>query len=206
MIDNTLFRTVCYHPDEHQVITSGTDRKVSFGGAQCRAVTISIWSICLSCEPKCWYAVEKQWSLYQWKQVDFFFVPSRMLFISIQILFFPSCLDSNPQETHKNNSYVFLVSIWKVGMECVDLERKWKKKKANTGSQTHVVHLIQAEPSQTPWVKVQPGVAPGWSSSYSSPGEGHWAFEITFSMQVVWIILSLARHTEPIFCGRPYQG
>ncbi|KAK5604938.1 hypothetical protein CRENBAI_005649 [Crenichthys baileyi] len=30
MIANTLFRTVCYHPDEHQIITSGTDRKVTY--------------------------------------------------------------------------------------------------------------------------------------------------------------------------------
>lgn len=28
MIANTLFRTVCYHPEEFQIITSGTDRKV----------------------------------------------------------------------------------------------------------------------------------------------------------------------------------
>lgn len=31
MIANTLFRTVCYHPEEFQIITSGTDRKVCFG-------------------------------------------------------------------------------------------------------------------------------------------------------------------------------
>ncbi|KAM4594295.1 cilia- and flagella-associated protein 52 [Fundulus diaphanus] len=30
MIANTLFRTACYHPDEHQIITSGTDRKVTY--------------------------------------------------------------------------------------------------------------------------------------------------------------------------------
>lgn len=29
VIANTLFRTVCYHPDEYQIITSGTNRKVS---------------------------------------------------------------------------------------------------------------------------------------------------------------------------------
>uniref|UniRef100_A0A8D0AV03 Cilia- and flagella-associated protein 52 n=1 Tax=Sander lucioperca TaxID=283035 RepID=A0A8D0AV03_SANLU len=29
VIANTLFRTVCYHPEEYQLITSGTDRKVS---------------------------------------------------------------------------------------------------------------------------------------------------------------------------------
>lgn len=28
VLANTLFRTVCYHPEEHQIITSGTDRKV----------------------------------------------------------------------------------------------------------------------------------------------------------------------------------
>lgn len=30
VIANTLFRTVCYHPDVYQIITSGTDRKVCF--------------------------------------------------------------------------------------------------------------------------------------------------------------------------------
>ncbi|XP_029948827.1 cilia- and flagella-associated protein 52 [Salarias fasciatus] len=30
MIANTMFRTVCYHPDEYQIITSGTDRKVAY--------------------------------------------------------------------------------------------------------------------------------------------------------------------------------
>ncbi|XP_061767010.1 cilia- and flagella-associated protein 52 [Nerophis ophidion] len=27
---NTLFRTVCYHPEEHQVVTSGTDKKIIY--------------------------------------------------------------------------------------------------------------------------------------------------------------------------------
>lgn len=27
---NTLFKYVCYHPMEHQVLTTGTDRKVSY--------------------------------------------------------------------------------------------------------------------------------------------------------------------------------
>ncbi|XP_054635818.1 cilia- and flagella-associated protein 52 isoform X3 [Dunckerocampus dactyliophorus] len=27
---NTLFRTVCYHPEEHQIVTSGTDRKIIY--------------------------------------------------------------------------------------------------------------------------------------------------------------------------------
>ncbi|XP_068448325.1 cilia- and flagella-associated protein 52 [Clinocottus analis] len=30
VIANTLFRTVCYHPEEYQIITSGTDRKVAY--------------------------------------------------------------------------------------------------------------------------------------------------------------------------------
>lgn len=30
VIANTLFRTVCYHPDIYQIVTSGTDRKVCF--------------------------------------------------------------------------------------------------------------------------------------------------------------------------------
>ncbi|XP_054461063.1 cilia- and flagella-associated protein 52 [Anoplopoma fimbria] len=30
VIANTLFRTVCYHPEEYQIITGGTDRKVSY--------------------------------------------------------------------------------------------------------------------------------------------------------------------------------
>ncbi|XP_073334856.1 cilia- and flagella-associated protein 52 [Pagrus major] len=30
VIANTLFRTVCYHPQEYQIITSGTDRKVTY--------------------------------------------------------------------------------------------------------------------------------------------------------------------------------
>ncbi|XP_056227354.1 cilia- and flagella-associated protein 52 [Seriola aureovittata] len=30
VIANTLFRTVCYHPEEYQIITSGTDRKVVY--------------------------------------------------------------------------------------------------------------------------------------------------------------------------------
>uniref|UniRef100_A0A8C2X6V7 Cilia- and flagella-associated protein 52 n=1 Tax=Cyclopterus lumpus TaxID=8103 RepID=A0A8C2X6V7_CYCLU len=30
VIANTMFRTVCYHPEEYQVITSGTDRKVVY--------------------------------------------------------------------------------------------------------------------------------------------------------------------------------
>lgn len=29
ILDNTLFKCVCYHPGEYQIITSGTDRKVS---------------------------------------------------------------------------------------------------------------------------------------------------------------------------------
>uniref|UniRef100_A0A673CZF3 Cilia- and flagella-associated protein 52 n=1 Tax=Sphaeramia orbicularis TaxID=375764 RepID=A0A673CZF3_9TELE len=30
MTANTLFRTVCYHPEEHHIITSGTDRTVTY--------------------------------------------------------------------------------------------------------------------------------------------------------------------------------
>nr|XP_046266536.1 cilia- and flagella-associated protein 52 [Scatophagus argus] len=30
VIANTLFRTVCYHPEEYQIITSGTDRKIAY--------------------------------------------------------------------------------------------------------------------------------------------------------------------------------
>ncbi|XP_040002549.1 cilia- and flagella-associated protein 52 isoform X1 [Xiphias gladius] len=30
VIANTLFRTVCYHPEEYQIITSATDRKVTY--------------------------------------------------------------------------------------------------------------------------------------------------------------------------------
>ncbi|XP_030649757.1 cilia- and flagella-associated protein 52-like [Chanos chanos] len=30
VLGNTLFRTVCYHPEEFQIITSGTDRKISY--------------------------------------------------------------------------------------------------------------------------------------------------------------------------------
>ncbi|KAE8299976.1 Cilia- and flagella-associated protein 52 [Larimichthys crocea] len=30
VIGNTMFRTVCYHPEDYQIITSGTDRKVSY--------------------------------------------------------------------------------------------------------------------------------------------------------------------------------
>uniref|UniRef100_A0A665THZ6 Cilia- and flagella-associated protein 52 n=1 Tax=Echeneis naucrates TaxID=173247 RepID=A0A665THZ6_ECHNA len=30
VIANTVFRTVCYHPEEYQIITSGTDRKVAY--------------------------------------------------------------------------------------------------------------------------------------------------------------------------------
>ena len=26
----TLFNNVCYHPDEHQIITTGTDRKIGY--------------------------------------------------------------------------------------------------------------------------------------------------------------------------------
>ena len=26
----TLFNKVCYHPDEHQIITTGTDRKIGY--------------------------------------------------------------------------------------------------------------------------------------------------------------------------------
>ena len=26
---NTLFKNVCYHPQEHQIITTGTDRKIA---------------------------------------------------------------------------------------------------------------------------------------------------------------------------------
>ncbi|KAM9856612.1 cilia- and flagella-associated protein 52 [Aulostomus maculatus] len=29
-IANTLFRTVCYHPEQYQIITSGTDRKITY--------------------------------------------------------------------------------------------------------------------------------------------------------------------------------
>lgn len=29
ILANTLFQCVCYHPEEFQIITSGTDRKVS---------------------------------------------------------------------------------------------------------------------------------------------------------------------------------
>ena len=27
---NTLFNFVCYHPDEHQILTTGTDRKIGY--------------------------------------------------------------------------------------------------------------------------------------------------------------------------------
>ncbi|XP_023811139.1 cilia- and flagella-associated protein 52 [Oryzias latipes] len=30
MIANTVFRAMCYHPEEHQIITSGTDRKIAY--------------------------------------------------------------------------------------------------------------------------------------------------------------------------------
>ncbi|KAJ8363474.1 hypothetical protein SKAU_G00123050 [Synaphobranchus kaupii] len=30
VLANTLFKTVCYHPEEYQVITSGTDRKIGY--------------------------------------------------------------------------------------------------------------------------------------------------------------------------------
>ncbi|XP_062387120.1 cilia- and flagella-associated protein 52-like [Sardina pilchardus] len=30
VLANTLFRTVCYHPEEYQIITSGTDRKIAY--------------------------------------------------------------------------------------------------------------------------------------------------------------------------------
>ncbi|TNN55251.1 Cilia- and flagella-associated protein 52 [Liparis tanakae] len=30
VIANTMFRAVCYHPEEYQLITSGTDRKVAY--------------------------------------------------------------------------------------------------------------------------------------------------------------------------------
>ncbi|XP_042311141.1 cilia- and flagella-associated protein 52 isoform X2 [Sceloporus undulatus] len=30
ILANTLFKCVCYHPDEHQLITSGTDRKIGY--------------------------------------------------------------------------------------------------------------------------------------------------------------------------------
>ncbi|XP_031424646.1 cilia- and flagella-associated protein 52-like [Clupea harengus] len=30
VLANTLFKTVCYHPDEYQIITSGTDRKIAY--------------------------------------------------------------------------------------------------------------------------------------------------------------------------------
>ncbi|KAK1798961.1 hypothetical protein P4O66_007230 [Electrophorus voltai] len=30
VLANTLFRTVCYHPEEYQIITSGTDRKIGY--------------------------------------------------------------------------------------------------------------------------------------------------------------------------------
>ncbi|CAJ1065978.1 cilia- and flagella-associated protein 52 [Xyrichtys novacula] len=30
VISNTLFRSVCYHPEEYQIITSGTNRKISY--------------------------------------------------------------------------------------------------------------------------------------------------------------------------------
>lgn len=29
ILANTLFQCVCYHPEEFQIVTSGTDRKVS---------------------------------------------------------------------------------------------------------------------------------------------------------------------------------
>lgn len=29
ILANTLFKCVCYHPEEYQLITSGTDRRVS---------------------------------------------------------------------------------------------------------------------------------------------------------------------------------
>ncbi|EPQ15521.1 WD repeat-containing protein 16 [Myotis brandtii] len=30
ILANTLFRCVCYHPEEFQIITSGTDRKIGY--------------------------------------------------------------------------------------------------------------------------------------------------------------------------------
>ncbi|XP_064904013.1 cilia- and flagella-associated protein 52-like [Columba livia] len=40
ILDNTLFKCVCYHRGEYQIITSGTDRKqvVSQGGAETRVL------------------------------------------------------------------------------------------------------------------------------------------------------------------------
>lgn len=33
ILANTLFKCVCYHPEEYQIITSGTDRRVSKAAA-----------------------------------------------------------------------------------------------------------------------------------------------------------------------------
>ncbi|GAA6096042.1 cilia- and flagella-associated protein 52 isoform X1 [Tachysurus ichikawai] len=30
ILANTLFKSVCYHPEEYQIITSGTDRKIGY--------------------------------------------------------------------------------------------------------------------------------------------------------------------------------
>lgn len=76
--------------------------------------------------------------------------------------------------------------------------------------------LVRAEPGQTPRLKVQPsgdslmvepgGVALGQGPGNSNPGEGHQFLDITFSMQVVSIALSLVRHPGPVFLERPYKG
>uniref|UniRef100_A0A8C5DJV9 Cilia- and flagella-associated protein 52 n=1 Tax=Gouania willdenowi TaxID=441366 RepID=A0A8C5DJV9_GOUWI len=45
VIDNTKFQVVCYHPEEYQIITSGSDRKVTywdvFNGSRIRSVVAS---------------------------------------------------------------------------------------------------------------------------------------------------------------------
>lgn len=53
ILANTLFQCVCYHPEEFQIITSGTDRKVSTDGPpQPRVSGLRIQSTVNACT--CW--------------------------------------------------------------------------------------------------------------------------------------------------------
>lgn len=55
ILANTLFQCVCYHPEEFQIITSGTDRKVSTDGPPpSRAPCLQIRSTVNACKCLKW--------------------------------------------------------------------------------------------------------------------------------------------------------
>lgn len=65
ILANTLFQCVCYHPEEFQIITSGTDRKVSTpeGKQELRSFWYERKAKCCGGGCRLWTCQCKGWSL-----------------------------------------------------------------------------------------------------------------------------------------------